>query len=121
MSMENQTLPEVMRQYLIHCGLSAAKIAQCNMHTRLCHDLGIYGEAAEDYLEVLRQKYQVDLSNFEFAEYFPAEYPYRTFVEKIIFDFQPFGRWLASRKDSWQPLTLAMINAAISAKKWHKS
>ena len=89
------------------------------MQTRLCHDLGIYGEEAEDYLEVLRTQYQVDLSSFEFTKYFPEERPYKSFAERIVFDFLPFGLWFASRKESWQPLTLAMIDAAISTKKWN--
>lgn len=118
MHMKNHALPTVLLQYLKDCGLTESKIANCHMQTQLCHDLGIYGEAAEDFLEILRKQYQVDLSNFEFTKYFPEEYPYDTFAERIVFNFLPFGRWFASRKVTWRPLTLAMVDAAIRAKKW---
>lgn len=103
---------------MTHCGLKECKIASCHMDTRLYHDLAIYGDEAADFLEVLAKQYQVDLSDFEFAKYFPEEFPGETFVKQIFLYYLPFGRWLAYRKATWRPLTLAMVDAAINAKKW---
>ncbi|WP_338847472.1 DUF1493 family protein [Massilia sp. W12] len=116
--MENHKLTEGMRQFLTHCGLRECKIASCQMHTRPYHDLGIYGDEALDLLDVLSKQYQVDLSDFEFAKYFPEEFPGGAFAKRIFLYYLPFGRWFVYRKVTWQPIILAQIDAAISAKKW---
>ncbi len=39
-------------------------------------DLGIYGDDAAEFLEKYSQKFNVDISNFEFAIHFTAETPF---------------------------------------------
>ena len=38
-------------------GIRKSTIEKCDLSTRLFHDLGIYGEAAEDYVKVLEDVY----------------------------------------------------------------
>lgn len=41
---------------------------------RIFHDLKLRGDDAGDFLEYLSKEFEVDLSEMQFAEYFPAEY-----------------------------------------------
>jgi hypothetical protein len=67
-----------LREYLKRCGLSKGTIARCNAETRMFHDLGLYGEVAEACIGVLADHYNVDLSGFEFEDYFPLSSRERT-------------------------------------------
>ncbi|MCX2800793.1 DUF1493 family protein [Microbulbifer thermotolerans] len=50
--------------------ISASKI---NLSTRLFHDLGIDGEDAMDLISEFSKSYEVDVSNFQYSEYFGNE------------------------------------------------
>lgn len=117
--MEFMILSEPIRQFLLQCGESSEKISTCNMETRLYHDLGIYGEIAEDCLEVLHTEFHVDLSNFDFELHFPSEWAQpNSRLEKILFRIFPgIDRLLRERKN-YAPITLAMIDRAIRDRKW---
>jgi hypothetical protein len=112
-------LPEIIKLYLQFCGVREKKIATCNMGTRLYHDLGIYGEEAEDDLEVLTKEYQVDLSGFVFERYFPYEWPQgHSKIESFFLGLLPGIERLYRKPTTFLPITLAMIARAIDAKKW---
>ncbi|MGZ3974333.1 MAG: DUF1493 family protein [Flavisolibacter sp.] len=109
-----------MKQYLRDCGEYDKKIATCHLGTRLYHDLGIYGEVAEDYLEVLANQYHVDLSNFVFERYFPPEFPGKSKISRFLIWFFPYIRnFFGSKEEQYLPITLRMIGQAIIEKKWN--
>jgi hypothetical protein len=117
-TMKPNNLPDEIRDYLSACGLKQRTIDRSQLETRLYHDLGIYGDIAEGYMEILTDLYQVDLSNFVFDSYFPPEFPQRAGLSGFFIIYIPFvGAWMR-RKIVYLPLTLAMIGCAIQAKKW---
>jgi hypothetical protein len=60
--------------YLRLCGYSIREIARWTSTTRLLHDLNIYGDKADDDLEVMRDECGVSFENFQFSRYFPEEF-----------------------------------------------
>ena len=42
-------------------------------HTRLYHDLNIYGDDAEEVMTKFSEMFDVDLSEFSFMDHFPDE------------------------------------------------
>jgi hypothetical protein len=116
--MITENLPQAIREYLKICGLSEEKIGRCNMMTRLYHDLGIYGEVAESYMEVLVDSFNVDLTTFLFERYFPLEFPGRSCLSRYLLWQIPFARRLAEKRATYDPVTLEMIDTAIRTKKW---
>ena len=47
--------------------------AQISMQSRLFQDLGLAGDDAAELLDELSWEYKIDLSTFEFSDYFPSE------------------------------------------------
>jgi len=77
--------------------------------TRLYHDLGLRGTDAADYLTAVFQKFEVDQSGFDFADYFKGEY------------FSPVDilNSMLGRKDrSKKPLTLAHLADVCVQQQW---
>lgn len=107
-----------LRGYLEHCGLSKSKIAQCSRSTRMYHDLGLYGDIAEACMEVLAERYQVDLRGFEFDKYFPPEFPGKNMLTGFLFQIIPFAGHMARRRWVYLPLTLGMIERSIRSGRW---
>jgi hypothetical protein len=107
-----------LREYLKRCGLSEKKLAQCSGSTRMYHDLGIYGDIAEAYMEELVERYQVDLSGFEFEKFFPHEFAGRSALTRILLWITPFAGKASRRRGEWLPLTLERVDRAIQSKKW---
>lgn len=111
-------LPPVLADFLRLCGLRKSRIDSCDLDTRLYHDLGIYGEVAEDCMEVLVDTYKVDMTNFDFEAYFPLEYPGKTGLSRFLLWQIPFARRFVESKANYNPLTLRMIEAIIHSKQW---
>lgn len=107
-----------LREYLTRCGLPQTKIAQCNASTRMYHDLGLYGDIAQAYMEVLADHYHVDLSGFEFQTFFPEEFEGKTLLTRVLFSLIPFASHMARRRGEWLPLTLERVDRAILSKRW---
>jgi len=107
-----------LREYLKHCGLSKRKIARCSGSTRMYHDLGLYGDDAEIFMEVLADHYHVDLSGFEFEKFFPPEFPGKSGLTYGLFSLIPFSSYISRLRGEWQPLTLERIDRAILSKRW---
>lgn len=109
--------PEI-RRYLELCGLSSAQMSKCDANTRLWQNLGLYGEEAEAYMEVLAREYGVNMEEFEFPRFFPSEFAGKnTFIKFIISSIPFLGTYMRSSK-SYHPITLSMIASAIEAKRW---
>lgn len=104
--------------YLKHCGLSESEIAQCSGSTRIYHDLGIYGDIAEAYMEVLAGRYHVDLSGFEFEKFFPHEFAGESALTRALLWILPFAGKAARQRNEYLPLTLERIDRAIRSKRW---
>lgn len=107
-----------LRGYLKHCSLSESKIAQCSSSTRMYHDLGLYGDIAEAYIEVLAERYQVDLRGFEFEKFFPHEFAGKSALSRVLLWIMPFAGGAARQRDEYLPLTLERIDRALRSKRW---
>lgn len=107
-----------LREYLKRCGLSEGKIAQCSVKTRMYHDLGIYGEIAEDCIDVLTDQYHVDPGGFEFEKFFPPEFAGKSMLSRVLLWIVPFAGKLERQRGEYLPLTLEMIENAMRAKRW---
>jgi hypothetical protein len=107
-----------LREYLKYCGLSKRKIAECRGSTRMYHDLGLYGDIAEAYMEVLADHYHVDLSGFEFDKFFPPEFAGKNSFLAMLLSIIPFAGYVARQRDEWLPLTLERVDQAIHSKRW---
>ncbi len=108
-----------LREYLKRCGLSERKIAQCNGSTRMYHDLGLYGDIAEAYIDVLANHYHVDLSGFEFEKFFPVEFGGKNILTRVLLWIVPFASNAVRQRSEYLPLTLEMIDGAMRARRWH--
>ncbi len=111
-------LPDELKAYLAKCGLSKRTIKKCTMGTRLYHDLCIYGDIAEAFMETLNVLYKVDLSNFAFYKYFPGEFQGNSWFTRFIINCTPWGKWICQKDRTYTPITVAMIADAIALKKW---
>ncbi|MDO9459926.1 MAG: DUF1493 family protein [Alphaproteobacteria bacterium] len=109
-----------LREYLKFCGLSNRKLARCSGRTRMYHDLGLYGDIAEAYMEVLVDRYHVDLSGFEFDKFFPPEFAGKNMLTGAFLSIVPFAGSIARARQRgvYLPLTLDMIDRTIRAKRW---
>lgn len=117
MSMASELSIE-LREYLKRCGLSESKIAQCSGSTRMYHDLGIYGDIAEAYMEVLAEHCHVDLSGFEFEKFFPPEFAGKKVLTRTLLWIVLFAGSAYRRRGELLPLTLERIDRAIRSKRW---
>jgi Protein of unknown function (DUF1493) len=109
--------PQV-RDYLRRCGLSRRRLAQCTGNTRMYHDLGLYGDIAESYMEELASHYKVDLDGFEFDRYFPPEFVGGNALVRTLLSVVPFAGRAARQRRQYPPLTLEMIDRVMRTKRW---
>lgn len=105
-----------LREYLKRCGLSKRKIAQCRSNTRMYHDLGLYGDIAEAYMDVLTDHYRVDLSTFEFNKFFPPEFAGTNTFLGALLSIVPFAGCIARQRGEYVPLTLGMVENMMRTK-----
>ncbi len=102
-------------EYLRISGLGKALKKDKNMNSLMYHDLGIYGEIAEGYIDLLAEEYEVDVEKFNFEEYFPGEFYGKNLVHKYFFLIFP-----SFRKDfklTYKPFPVHKISEAIKSKK----
>jgi hypothetical protein len=111
-------LPPVLLEWLKECGTSIHTIRTCRLETKLFHDLGLYGEIAEAYLETLVSVYGVDMQDFRFEKYFPAEFAGDTALTKFLITYLPFGRRIFIDPLKYTPITLGEIYHSIECGKW---
>jgi hypothetical protein len=98
-------------------GMSPRRLAQCTRSTRLWHDLGEYGEIAEVTIEDFSEEFGVDLGEFEFLKYFPAEYVGDNHLVGVLARLVPFLEYFIRMRGKYAPLTLGMLDDAILSKK----
>jgi hypothetical protein len=109
-----------VREYLRRCGLPERKLAECNEDTRMYHDLGLYGDVAEAYIDVLANVYGIDLTDFQFEKFFPREFQGETALGRVLLWLIPFASTASRRGNRYRPLTLAMIERAMRSKRWQE-
>ena len=98
-------------RYLVALEFSEQEIAQMSLDTRFFHDLGFYGDTANDLIRILERTFGVDLSQFRFDRYFPPEFEGKTKFEAFIRNMAtPIESRLIRDRDLYAPLTLGMIN-----------
>lgn len=98
--------------------MSERKILNSNSETRLYHDLNIYGDIAETFVEVLESEYSVDLTGFVFDRYFPEEYIGNTALQAFIYQVVPFlGKRKRNARD-FEPIRLSDLQIVIRNKSW---
>ncbi len=117
---EDRTVGPSTEAYLRLCGYSSREINQWTSTTRLLHDLNIYGDQAEDDLEVMRDECGVSFENFEFSRYFPEEFSlhahllgYRSLLRAV-----GAGRVVARVYAAYDPLIFNDIETALSRGHW---
>ncbi|HBS27937.1 MAG TPA: hypothetical protein DEB06_00450 [Phycisphaerales bacterium] len=107
-----------MVDYLRRCGYSSRKIAGFDLHTRLYHDLGLYGDDAEAVMEELVVRYHVDLAGFDFDRFFPPEYPGKNRLTVALLSLVPFAHHICTKREKYEPLTLERIERALRSGRW---
>jgi len=98
-----------------------SKLSKCKAATRLYHDLALYGEDAEYFMEDLTDVFSIDFSNFEFEKYFPYEYsPEEDGYLSLFFNFTPRDKWAFRNngRSKYLPISLKMIDMLIKTKEW---
>lgn len=120
MKQDRSCIDDCLVSYLRECGISTRKISRLTLDSRLYHDLGIYGDEAEGCMEALQTEFGVDMSGFDFSDYFPPEFPGRNGLTATLITFLPLSvRRLYVHADSnYKPVTLTMLRDALIAKRW---
>ncbi|MBZ2206371.1 DUF1493 family protein [Massilia soli] len=111
-------LSNELRQYLKRCGLSERKISRCSGNTRMYHDLGLYGDIAEAFMQELVDHYHVDLSGFEFDKFFPPEFAGKNAFIGALLSVVPFASYVVRQRGKYLPLTLRMMEDVLRTKQW---
>lgn len=97
--------------FLKRAGYSNSRIDTMCPETRLLQDLRLAGDNLLDTLELLRDQFGVDFSDFDWSKYTPSEAQYR---------FNVLGRLIGAQKklESFEPITLSMVARALHLKRW---
>lgn len=100
-------------KFIDECGLNKYYSGESDLSVRFYHDLNIYGDIAESCIETLRDNYNVDVSQFNFYDYFPPEFAGESLFQRIVLSLLPFLRVIFEEKREYLPFTFHMINEAI--------
>ncbi|QLR79678.1 DUF1493 family protein [Citrobacter freundii] len=127
----HDSLGPVILAFLRAARFSEKEIVTCKYSTRLFHDLNLFGDTAEDVLELLKSEFGVNMSQFKFYKYFPKEFSkdvnYIDTLDVILlfrlnFLFKKYYTVLRKKVKcvykKYLPVTLCMIEASIKEKKW---
>ena len=102
--------PDAALRFLADFGLSKHLIKRINGSTRLFHDLGIYGDDAEELLAMLNTR-GVDVTEFTFDTYFPREFEDKTgFLAWITSFMWPYKERSSAR---FKPITIHQLNRSL--------
>ncbi len=62
-----------------------------SLHSKICHDLGLWGDDNLELLEKFAAKYNIDLSGFDYSKHFESESEiFHSGIELIYILFFPF-------------------------------
>ena len=93
-------------QFVTVCGLNAPRFGELCYETELVRDLGIDGDDLLDCIEILRDRFDVDLSDFQWKCY--------------MHDEAHFLDWPSAKRQDvkLRPITLKLIKEIINSKRW---
>jgi tetratricopeptide (TPR) repeat protein len=80
--------------------------------------VGVYGDSAIEDMQVLAEKFGVNLSNFDFDRYFPPQFEGRNRFEMVLINSLPFVSKIVRDRREYLPVTLAMIDQSLREKTW---
>jgi hypothetical protein len=106
-----------LRTFLVRQGISRRRIATYHRNTRLWHDMGEYGEVAEDILNDFCEEFSVDYSAFEFNKYFPNDNVSDSLVLSVLASLVPFLQNFIRTRREYSPFTLGMLDDSIKSKR----
>lgn len=103
--------PEFVRIGICRIPSEVLGVAPEELHdcTRLFHDLGMGGDAANDLLEGIHRRFGTSFREFDFESYFPGEHDAFWFFHLRRF------KWVARQK---KDLTLGHLIKVVQAGKW---
>ncbi|MCV2885765.1 DUF1493 family protein [Aestuariibacter sp. AA17] len=101
--------------FLSDSGLDKYYKNESSLDLRLYHDLNVFGDVAESYIELLQDQYGVDISKFKFDNYFPHEYVGDNAYQRVLFWFFPFLRSQKESRVEFQGLTLRKIKDSMNS------
>jgi|ERR1043165_2354881 len=109
----NNDLDAKTVEWMRRCGHSDKAISSYSKETELFHDLGILGDTAVEQLQVLRNEFGVDFTEFNIDQHFPTELSPDAVLETMYRLFR-LSRCLNSITAKYKPITLGMIQDAIT-------
>lgn len=125
------SLGPVILAFLRAAQFSEKEIATYKYSTRLFHDLHLFGDTAEDVLELLQSEFCVNMSEFKFNKYFPGEFSKDVsaidtldiiLLFRLSFFLKKYHTELRKKVkavyEKYPPVTLCMIEESIKEKKW---
>jgi len=107
------TFSHELKTFISKLGFSNNEVSHFTHETRFFHDLGFRGDTAIECMQMLNEM-GVDMSNFIFEDYFPAE-----FHKKFILNLLPIPDKYITNKERFKPLTLAMLEDFLEKKTWN--
>lgn len=109
-----------LKDALRNAGVSRGRIESLSMSDRLLHDLGIYGEMADNLVEYL-EKINVEMSDFPKWEFFPDEYTGKAVItQSILWFLRPFTWWY-NDYTKFPPLTVSDLDRWIQQRRWDRA
>ncbi|HAT2607830.1 TPA: DUF1493 family protein [Kluyvera intermedia] len=127
----SRPLGSIIIDFLKKARFTEKEIALLTYDTRLFHDLELFGDTAEDILEILPREFYVDMSSFQFNTYFPDEFSKNVkCIDRLntllFFKLNTIAReyFISTKKKvdeiygNYHPITLRMIEISIMEKRW---
>ena len=101
-------------EFLKETGLNKHIKNPKNLELCLYHDLNIYGDVAESYIELLGEKYDVNTEKFVFENYFPLEFYGDSIILSWVYTFFPLLRKNKDFKTDYIRFPISLFKKAIA-------
>jgi len=98
-------------------GISRKQVWKITPHTRLYHDLDVYGDIASWFVDAMVAE-GVDMRQFEFNKYFPPEHYGVNFFSRFVYWGIPFLKYFKRKRETYSPLSMETIQNALQSKRW---
>ncbi|EBC0775867.1 DUF1493 family protein [Salmonella enterica subsp. enterica] len=125
------SLSPLTLRFLREARFSEKDIVTFTETSTLLKDLELYGEMAEDVINILPNRFGVDMSTFIFSKYFPCEqsedtnhldnlFLLKSFKKIKLFDgfIKKYEKKAEIVYSKYTPITLSMIALTLEQKKW---
>lgn len=101
--------------FLTESGLDKYYKDESSLDLRLYHDLKVFGDVAESYIELLQEQYDVDVSKFKFDNYFPQEFIGDSAIQRVLFWLLPFLRSRSESHVQYEDFTFRKIKNSMDS------